>query len=142
MILDAHCRAFEFFGGVCRRGIYDNLNAGVSMPDVVLQECVFNLSAGGIGILLASAKRPVQLSLLLIEFDEGSPVCVLAEPVWDQPVDDGLCCGFRFFHIHKTDQERISSCVRSVIRKSGGTYIDFKRNWVLLDKMATDDRKP
>jgi len=25
MVLDAHIRAFEFFGGVCRRGIYDNL---------------------------------------------------------------------------------------------------------------------
>jgi len=30
MVLDAHCRAFEFFGGVCRRGIYDNLKAVVT----------------------------------------------------------------------------------------------------------------
>ncbi len=30
MVLDAHIRAFEFFGGVCRRGIYDNLKAVVS----------------------------------------------------------------------------------------------------------------
>lgn len=30
MVLDAHIRAFEFFGGVCRRGIYDNLKTVVS----------------------------------------------------------------------------------------------------------------
>jgi transposase len=30
MVFDAHIRAFEFFGGVCRRGIYDNLKAVVT----------------------------------------------------------------------------------------------------------------
>lgn len=30
MVLDAHVRAFEFFGGVCRRGIYDNLKTVVT----------------------------------------------------------------------------------------------------------------
>ena len=30
MVFDAHIRAFEFFGGVCRRGIYDNLKAVVN----------------------------------------------------------------------------------------------------------------
>ncbi|NTW99552.1 MAG: IS21 family transposase [Geobacteraceae bacterium] len=30
MVLDAHMRAFEFFGGVCRRGIYDNLKTVVT----------------------------------------------------------------------------------------------------------------
>lgn len=30
MVLDAHCRAFEFYGGVCRRGIYDNLKTVVT----------------------------------------------------------------------------------------------------------------
>jgi transposase len=30
MVLDAHTRAFEFYGGVCRRGIYDNLKAVVT----------------------------------------------------------------------------------------------------------------
>jgi len=30
MVLDAHIRAFEFFGGVCYRGIYDNLKTVVS----------------------------------------------------------------------------------------------------------------
>ena len=29
MVLDAHAQAFEFFGGVCRRGIYDNLKTAV-----------------------------------------------------------------------------------------------------------------
>jgi transposase len=30
MVLDAHVRAFEFFDGVCRRGIYDNLKTVVT----------------------------------------------------------------------------------------------------------------
>jgi len=30
MVLDAHVRAFEFFGGCCKRGIYDNLKAVVT----------------------------------------------------------------------------------------------------------------
>jgi len=30
MVLDAHVRAVEFFGGSCRTGIYDNLKAAVS----------------------------------------------------------------------------------------------------------------
>jgi transposase len=30
MVFDAHRQAFEFFGGVCRRGIYDNLKAAVN----------------------------------------------------------------------------------------------------------------
>lgn len=30
MVLDAHVRAFEFFGGSCRKGIYDNLKTVVS----------------------------------------------------------------------------------------------------------------
>jgi transposase len=30
MVFDAHMRAFEFFGGVCRRGIYDNLKTAVN----------------------------------------------------------------------------------------------------------------
>lgn len=34
MVFDAHARAFEFFGGVCRRGIYDNMPTAV---DRILQ---------------------------------------------------------------------------------------------------------
>lgn len=30
MVFDAHNRAFEFFGGSCRKGIYDNLKAAVN----------------------------------------------------------------------------------------------------------------
>ena len=30
IVFDAHMRAFEFFGGVCRRGIYDNLKTVVN----------------------------------------------------------------------------------------------------------------
>ncbi len=30
MVLDAHIQAFQFFGGSCRRGIYDNLKTVVT----------------------------------------------------------------------------------------------------------------
>jgi transposase len=30
MVFDAHIRAFEFFGGTCRKGIYDNLKTAVN----------------------------------------------------------------------------------------------------------------
>ena len=30
MVFDAHMRGFEFFGGVCRRGIYDNMKTAVN----------------------------------------------------------------------------------------------------------------
>ena len=30
MLFDAHIKAFEFFGGICRRGIYDNLKSVVN----------------------------------------------------------------------------------------------------------------
>jgi transposase len=41
MVLDAHVRAFEFFGGVCRRGIYDNLKTVVTKV-LLGKERVFN----------------------------------------------------------------------------------------------------
>lgn len=41
MVLDAHSRAFEFYGGVCRRGIYDNLKAVVTKV-LVGKDRVFN----------------------------------------------------------------------------------------------------
>lgn len=41
MVLDAHIRAFEFFGGVCRRGIYDNLKVVVSKV-LIGKERAFN----------------------------------------------------------------------------------------------------
>ncbi len=41
MVLDAHVRAFQFFGGACRRGIYDNLKTVVSKV-LMGKERVFN----------------------------------------------------------------------------------------------------
>src|SRR5439155_17286694 len=29
LVFDAHDKAFQFYGGVCRRGIYDNMNTAV-----------------------------------------------------------------------------------------------------------------
>jgi len=41
MVLDAHVQAFQFFGGACRRGIYDNLKTVVSKV-LMGKERVFN----------------------------------------------------------------------------------------------------
>jgi len=41
MVLDAHVRAFEFFGGSCRRGIYDNLKTVVTKI-LLGKERIFN----------------------------------------------------------------------------------------------------
>lgn len=41
MVLDAHVRAFDFFGGACRKGIYDNLKTVVNKV-LMGKERVFN----------------------------------------------------------------------------------------------------
>ena len=41
MVLDAHVRAFDFFGGACRKGIYDNLKTVVAKV-LIGKERVFN----------------------------------------------------------------------------------------------------
>ena len=41
MVLDAHVRAFDFFGGTCRKGIYDNLRTVVTKV-LMGRERVFN----------------------------------------------------------------------------------------------------
>jgi transposase len=41
MVLDAHVRAFEYFGGACQRGIYDNLKTVVTKV-LMGKERVFN----------------------------------------------------------------------------------------------------
>lgn len=41
MVLDAHVRAFEFYGGACRKGIYDNLKTVVTKV-LMGKERVFN----------------------------------------------------------------------------------------------------
>lgn len=119
---------------------YQNKNG--MLPQIILRETGINLSAGGIGFTVDSNKRPTPLSMLFIALDEGLPVCAVAENVWEQRVGELSRCGFRFIHILKADQERINSCICDLIRKSGGTPMDFKRNWELVDKMVADVRKP
>jgi len=123
--------------------VMDHLHNNSVLPGLVLQETRINLSAGGIGLTVDANNRPTPLSMFFISLDEGVPVCALAETIWERGADEGLLrCGFRFIHILKSDQERINSCVSDLIRKSGGTHLDYKRNWVLMDKMVADGRKP
>jgi hypothetical protein len=122
--------------------IMERLRNNEVLPGLVLQDTEINLSAGGIGFTVDANNRPTPLSMFFVALDEGLPVCALAETVWEKRVDEGLRCGFRFIHILKADQERINNCVSDVIRKGGGTHLDYKRNWVLVDKMVADIRKP
>ena len=122
--------------------VHSHLAETGELPGLVLQDTRIDLSAGGIGLTVASDKRPLPLSMFFIGLDEGLPVCALAETVWDQRAAGGLRCGFRFVHILKTDQQRIDNKVVNEIRKNGGAPLDYKRNRVLVDKMVADIHKP
>jgi hypothetical protein len=122
--------------------VMDHLRSNSVLPGLVLQESTINLSAGGIGLMVDSDYHPTPLSMFFVALDGGVPVCALAETVWEKRADGGLRCGFRFIHILKADQERINNCISDSIRKAGGTHLDYKRNWVLVDKMVGDVRKP
>ena len=64
MVFEAHERAFRFFGGVCRRGIYDNMKTAVSTVFVgkkrdynrrFQEMCIVNYSEGSLRRLRADA---------------------------------------------------------------------------------------
>ncbi|MFA7403944.1 MAG: PilZ domain-containing protein [Pelobacteraceae bacterium] len=120
--------------------IMDHLRSNGALPGLVLHETAINLSAGGIGFTVDAKNRPTPLSMFFIALDDALPVCALAETVWEKRTDEGVRCGFRFIHILKADQERINNCISALIRKSGGTHLDYRRNWVLVDKMVADSR--
>ncbi len=121
--------------------ITELLRVNGALPGFTLQETFVDLNAGGIGLVVETAKRPTPISMFLIELNEGVTVCALAETVWEKPEEKGLRCGFRFIHILKTDQERINGHLNRLARESGGTHPDFKRNWVLVDKMVSEASK-
>jgi len=129
--------SLAFFKNEWKR-VTDHLRLNGALPDFTLRETLIDLNAGGIGLTTDTAKRPTQISMFLIALNEGVTVCALAETVWEKPEEVGLRCGFRFIHILKTDQERINSHLNKLARESGGTHPDFKRNWVLVDKMVTE----
>ncbi len=121
--------------------VMDHLRNNSVLPGLVLQETKINLSAGGIGITVPVKPRPTPLSIFFIALDEDLPVCALAETIWGQRADEGLRCGYRFINILKSDQERINNHISELMRKSGGTHMEYTRNWVLVDKMMADLRK-
>jgi len=121
--------------------VTEYMRSNGTLPKLVMQGAEINLSAGGIGLTLDVENRPTPLSMFFVAIDEGLPFCALAETVWEQPVEKQLRCGFRFIQILKTDQERINSYISDHLRKSGGIPLDYKRNWVLVDKMVADTRK-
>lgn len=121
----------------------DHLQGGDGMlPGLVMEDKEVNLSAGGVGLRVAAVNRPTPLSMFFVSMDAGRPVCALAETIWQRSVDDQLRCGFRFIQILKADQERLSLFVSDMLKKDGTVSLDYKRNWVLVDKMMSDIRKP
>lgn len=124
------------------RRVIDHLRRNGTLPGLALQQATINLSAGGIGLTVDTSYQATPLSMIFIVLGEGLPVCALAETIWEKRDSEGLHCGFRFIHILKADQERINSCISDLIRKTGGTHLDYKRNWVLVDKMVKDVQKP
>ena len=121
--------------------VMERLRNNEVLPGLALQETEINLSAGGVGLAVDLKNRPTPLSMFFVALDEALPICALAETAWEQCVDEKLRFGLRFIQILKTDQERINSLISDLLRKSGGSHLDYKRNWVLVDKMVTDERK-
>ncbi|MGB9080252.1 MAG: hypothetical protein WCD00_03055 [Desulfuromonadaceae bacterium] len=73
--------------------VREHLRSNGVLPWLVLQETEINLSAGGIGFTVDARNRPTPLSMLFFALDEGLSICVLAETIWEQTVDEGLRCG-------------------------------------------------
>lgn len=121
--------------------VHDHLRSAGAVPGLVLRETAINLSAGGIGLTIGADGPPPPLSMFFIALNSGLPVCALAETMWNQRIGGGARYGFRFIHILKEDQVRINNHIVDTIRKGGGSYVDYKRNWVLIDKMVADIEK-
>ena len=121
--------------------VIDYLRNNSTLPGLQLKEMDIDISAGGIGLLCEAGIRPTPLSMFIVMIGEGAPVCALAEMAWEHQEPDGFRCGYRFIQIRKADQERIDKCVCELVRKSGGVYLDYKRNWVLMDQMVSDGKK-
>lgn len=131
----------EFFRKEWKR-VMGHLRTNGELSRLVLKETEINLSAGGVGFAADSTNRPTPLSMLFVELGEGLPVCALAEIIWEQNVGESRRYGFRFIYILKADQERINSFIGDELKRSGGTHLDYTRNWVLVDKMVSDAGKP
>ena len=133
--------SLSFFKKEWKRVMEHMRNKG-GLSGLVLQESEINLSAGGIGLMVDEKNRPTPLSMLFFAVDEGLPVCALVETVWEKRAEAGLRCGLRFIQILKSDQERINRFISGLLKKSGNPHLDYKRNWVLVDKMVADLRPP
>ncbi len=123
--------------------VIDYQKQSTVLPGLTLVKTEIDLSAGGAGLLCKPEKKPTPLSMFFIGLEEhGGPICALAETVWEKQDTEGVRCGFRFIQILKADQERIDKQVTDVIRRDGGTPLGYKRNWVLMDKMVSDQSPP
>jgi len=107
-----------------------------------MKEAEIDLSVEGIGISLDENIQQTQISLFFIALDANLPICAITETIWEKGIEGQLRCGFRFIHILKRDQDRIDNRIKELISKNGGNYVDYRRNWTLVDKMIAEDSKP
>ena len=80
-----------------------------------------NISASGIGMLVAPPIEVADIGLLLIDFgDKEKPICALAEVIWkkDREKDGKFNIGFQFLNILDKDKKRIEEFVAK-----GDSYI-------------------
>lgn len=111
-------------------------NRGIP-ANLELCETPVNLSAGGVRISIEISESPSQLSLLFFDLADGhTPVCAVAELVWNRNEGGVQMCGLRFVQISKADQERLNLHIQSLQKERGITVAAKKVNWELLDRMT------
>jgi len=72
LVFDAHDKAFRFYGGVCRRGIYDNMKTAVETPLGPVDRRSADRDAGrdrlvaGAGIRRQQDLRPLELACSML----------------------------------------------------------------------------
>lgn len=119
------------------RRIMDYLKVHGLPPNLKLSEGAINLGAGGVRAPIDLSESPPQLSLFFFDLgDDQTPVCAVAELVWNRNEDGVRMCGHRFVQIRKADQERLNRYVLARQKDKGITTAAPKANWELLDRMT------
>lgn len=124
------------------RRIIDYMKDQGLPPNLKLCELPVNLSAGGVRAPIDLSESTSPLSLFFLELADGqTPVCAVAEMVWNRNEEGVRMCGHRFVLIRKGDQERLNRHVLAAQNAQGITAAAPKANWELLDRMTREDPK-
>jgi c-di-GMP-binding flagellar brake protein YcgR len=119
--------------------IMDSVKSLGVRPNLTLQKAAVNLSVGGMRLAIDAAEPISPLSMFFIDVAADQPlVCAVAELVWSRREEGRLLCGHRFVQIRKSDQERLSNHVLSLLKEQGVTPPSTKISWELLDRMTNE----